>query len=69
MSDKIKITLPDSSTMSVEKGISASDVVGKISDGLKKNTMAVKVNGTLFDFATICSKFSKRTSIFNHRLS
>ena len=49
MSDKITVTLPDSSTLSIEKGQSSYDVAGLISKGLQKNALAAKVNGVLVD--------------------
>lgn len=46
---EITITLPDGSERSYEKGVSALDVAKDISEGLARNVLAAKVNGTVWD--------------------
>jgi threonyl-tRNA synthetase len=45
----IEITLPDGSVREVEKGTSAMDIAKSISEGLARNVLAAKVNGTVVD--------------------
>jgi threonyl-tRNA synthetase len=47
LAGNIKITLPDSSTIEVEKGQSVYSVIGGISKGLQKAAIAVRVNDML----------------------
>lgn len=46
---EIKITLPDGSVKSFEKGTTAHDVALTISEGLARNVLAAKVNGEVWD--------------------
>ena len=48
----IELVLPDGAKMSVESGIRGVDVASKISEGLAKKAVAVKVNDTLMDVTT-----------------
>ena len=48
----IELVLPDGAKMSVESGIRGVDVASKISEGLAKKAVAVKVNDTLMDITT-----------------
>ncbi|MBX7181087.1 MAG: threonine--tRNA ligase [Bacteroidia bacterium] len=45
----IKVTLPDGSVREYENGVSALDVAKSISEGLARNVLAAKVNGTVVD--------------------
>ncbi|KPM49299.1 threonine--tRNA ligase [Jiulongibacter sediminis] len=45
----INITLPDGSVKEFEKGTSAMDVALSISEGLARNVLSAKVNGTVVD--------------------
>jgi len=45
----IEITLPDGSTRSFEKGVSAYDVAKSISEGLARNVLSAEVNGEIVD--------------------
>lgn len=45
----IKITLPDGSVREYEKGTSSYEVALSISEGLARNVLAAKVNGTVVD--------------------
>ena len=46
---EIKITLPDGSVREYPKGSTAMDVAMSISEGLARNVLAAKVNGTVVD--------------------
>lgn len=46
---EIKITLPDGSVKTFEKGVTALDVALTISEGLARNVLAAKVNGEVWD--------------------
>ncbi len=46
---EIKITLPDGSVKTFEKGVTALDVAVTISEGLARNVLAAKVNGEVRD--------------------
>ena len=46
---EIKITLPDGSVREYPKGSTAMDVALSISEGLARNVLAAKVNGTVID--------------------
>ena len=48
----VVIKLPDGSVMEMESGVSGFDVAEKISAGLAKAALAVKVNGKLTDLST-----------------
>ncbi len=48
----IELVLPDGAKMSVESGIKGVEVASKISEGLAKKAVAVKVNDTLMDVTT-----------------
>lgn len=48
----IELVLPDGAKMSVESGIKGVEVASKISEGLAKCAVAVKVNDTLMDVTT-----------------
>ena len=48
----IELVLPDGVKMSVESGIKGVEVASKISEGLAKYAVAVKVNDTLMDVTT-----------------
>ena len=49
MSEMLKITFPDGSVKEFSKGITTEEIAGSISPGLKKKSIAGKVNGELFD--------------------
>ncbi|MBR4927474.1 MAG: TGS domain-containing protein, partial [Alphaproteobacteria bacterium] len=48
----IELVLPDGAKMSVETGVRGVEVASKISEGLAKKAVAVKVNDTLMDVTT-----------------
>ncbi len=48
----IKITLPDGSVKELAKGSSAMDVAKSISEGLARNVISAKVNGTTVETTT-----------------
>ncbi|MCZ8516524.1 threonine--tRNA ligase [Paenibacillus filicis] len=48
----IKVTFPDGAVREYEQGISAEDIAGSISPGLKKNAVAAKINGKVVDLNT-----------------
>jgi threonyl-tRNA synthetase len=47
------ITLPDGSKKEFESGLSALEIAGKLSQGLKKSALAVKIDGEVRDLTTI----------------
>lgn len=47
--EKIKITLPDGSGKEFSKGSTGLDIALSISEGLARNVLAAKVNGTVWD--------------------
>ena len=49
MSDKIKISFPDSTVKSYDKGITSLDIAGDISEGLARNVLSAKINGEVWD--------------------
>ena len=51
MSDKITITFPDGNTKSVQKGISGFELANQISKSLAKESVAIKINGNIYDLA------------------
>ena len=48
----IEIKLPDESKMMIDSGSNGLDVAKKISEGLAKNSVAMKLNGELTDITT-----------------
>ena len=56
MSNQITITLPDSSTISVEKGKTVYDAIGVISKGLQKAAVCAEVDGKLTDLSAVLEK-------------
>jgi threonyl-tRNA synthetase len=46
---KINVTLPDGSVRSYDEGATAMDVAKSISEGLARNVLSAKVNGTVVD--------------------
>ena len=52
MSEMIKLTFPDGAVKEFAKGTSTLDVAGSISPGLKKSTLAGKINGAIIDAKT-----------------
>ncbi|WP_258104636.1 threonine--tRNA ligase [Marinoscillum sp. MHG1-6] len=46
---EIKITLPDGSVRNYPKGVTALEIASSISEGLARNVLAAKVNGTVVD--------------------
>ncbi len=51
LADNIKITLPDSSTIEIEKGMSVYAIAGSISKKLQKEAIAARVNDVLVDLS------------------
>jgi len=49
MSDQISITLPDGSVREYPSGVTGLEVAASISEGLARNVLAAKVNGTVQD--------------------
>jgi len=49
MSEMLKISFPDGSVKEFAKGTTTEEIAGSISPGLKKKSIAGKVNGELFD--------------------
>ncbi|WP_374721316.1 threonine--tRNA ligase [Peribacillus tepidiphilus] len=49
MSEMIKITFPDGAVKEFSKGTTTEDIAASISPGLKKKSIAGKVNGELYD--------------------
>ncbi|MBA9078690.1 MULTISPECIES: threonine--tRNA ligase [Rufibacter] len=45
----IKITLPDGSIREYQEGVSGIEIAASISEGLARNVLAVKVNGSVWD--------------------
>ncbi len=56
MSEKIIISLPDSSTRESEKGTSIFDFAGQIGKGLQKAAVAAELDGVMVDLANILEK-------------
>ncbi|MFS0865226.1 threonine--tRNA ligase [Fredinandcohnia sp. 179-A 10B2 NHS] len=52
MSDVVKITFPDGAVKEFPKGTTTEDIAGSISPGLKKKSIAGKLNGALIDLRT-----------------
>jgi threonyl-tRNA synthetase len=46
---EIQITLPDGSVRNYSKGITAHEIALSISEGLARNIIAAKVNGTVIE--------------------
>jgi len=55
----IKITLPDGNSMELEENSTATDLAGKISEGLKRNAVAAELNGNIVDIYTALSDGDK----------
>jgi threonyl-tRNA synthetase len=51
LNEEIKITLPDSSILSAQKGNSVYQIAGNIGKGLQKAAICAKVNGDLVDLS------------------
>ncbi len=49
MNGKIKITFPDGSIKSCDKGITSMDIARNISEGLARNVLSAKINGEVWD--------------------
>jgi threonyl-tRNA synthetase len=49
MSDQIRITLPDGSVREYPNGVTSLEIASSISEGLARNVLAAKVNGTVQD--------------------
>lgn len=49
MSDQIRITLPDGSVREYPNGVTSLEIATSISEGLARNVLAAKVNGTVQD--------------------
>jgi len=52
MSDVVKITFPDGAVKEFPKGTTTEEIAGSISPGLKKKSIAGKLNGELIDLRT-----------------
>ncbi|MBM7701254.1 threonine--tRNA ligase [Metabacillus iocasae] len=52
MSDVVKMTFPDGAVKEFPKGTTTEEIAGSISPGLKKKSIAGKVNGELVDLRT-----------------
>lgn len=52
MSDMVKITFPDGAVKEFEKGTTTEDIAASISPGLKKKSLAGKLNGKEIDLRT-----------------
>ncbi|MFT4415125.1 threonine--tRNA ligase [Fredinandcohnia humi] len=52
MSDVVKITFPDGAVKEFPKGTTTEEIAGSISPGLKKKSIAGKLNGNLIDLRT-----------------
>lgn len=52
MSDQIKITFPDGTVKDFPSGTTTEEIASSISQSLKKNAVAGKLNGKLIDFRT-----------------
>ena len=49
MSDSVKITFPDGAVKEFDKGVSIEEIAASISPGLRKKSIAGKVNGSMYD--------------------
>ena len=49
MSESVKITFPDGAVKEFDKGVSIEDIAASISPGLRKKSIAGKVNGSMYD--------------------
>lgn len=49
MSEKIKISFPDGTVKSYDKGITGMDIAMNISEGLARNVLSAKINGEVWD--------------------
>ncbi|MCT2537200.1 threonine--tRNA ligase [Aquibacillus koreensis] len=52
MAEQIKIIFPDGNAKEFPKGTTGEDVAASISPGLKKQALAIKLDGTLYDLRT-----------------
>lgn len=52
MSDMVKITFPDGAVKEFAKGTTTEDIAASISPGLKKKSLAGKLNGKEIDLRT-----------------
>ena len=59
MSDKITITFPDGNFRSVKKGINGFEIAEEISKSLAKESIAIKINSSIFDLKTRIEKDAK----------
>ncbi|UOQ86253.1 threonine--tRNA ligase [Gracilibacillus salinarum] len=50
--DQIHITFPDGNVKSFDKGTTGEDIAASISPGLKKQALAIKLDGTFYDLRT-----------------
>ncbi|UUZ80845.1 TGS domain-containing protein [Paenibacillus sp. P26] len=48
----VKVTFPDGAVREFVQGTTAEDIAGSISQGLKKNAVAAKINGKVVDLST-----------------
>ncbi len=66
MSDKITVTLPDSSKRDFEKGLSIYDMTGQIGKGLQNAALAAEIDGTPVDITAVPEKdFSLKVYTFD----
>ena len=61
----VAIKLPDGSVMEMDKGVNGFDIAARISSGLAKAALAVKVNGKLTDLSTPITTDATVTVITN----
>ncbi len=59
MSDKITITFPDGNFRIVKKGINGFEIAEEISKSLAKESIAIKINSSIFDLKTRIEKDAK----------
>lgn len=59
MSSEIKITLPDSSSVSAQKGSTVYDIIGTIGKGLQKAALIAKVDNELVDLSSTIDSDAK----------
>jgi len=66
VSDKITVTLPDSSKRDFEKGLSIYDMTGQIGKGLQNAALAAEIDGTPVDITAVPEKdFSLKVYTFD----
>ena len=56
MSEQIKITLPDSSSFIVQKGLSVFEIIGSIGKGLQKAAIVARIDDELIDLSHIVNE-------------